>query len=242
MVQAEQAVEREVNRKRRNGVVVSHGNDKTVIVAVVSAARHRLYRKVIRRTKRYPVHDPENSATTGDLVVIEECRPISKTKRWRLVEVITEREVAEVAPESIDEALVDEMQRTAARAAAEAEEAEEADAEEEATAEAEDETRRRPRTSRPPRPKKRQPQRRRTSRPPKLRTRQRQRRRKSPPPRPRKRQPERTRRPPNSRKRATAKAEDDATAEAEEETTAEAEDEPAAEADAAEETVAEERR
>ena len=109
-----------MNRKTRSGVVVSHGNDKTVIVAVVSAARHRLYRKVIRRTKRYPVHDPENSATTGDLVVIEECRPISKTKRWRLVEVVTEREVAEVAPESIDEALVDEMQRTAARAAAEA--------------------------------------------------------------------------------------------------------------------------
>ena len=142
MVQAEQAVERKVNRKRRNGVVVSHGNDKTVIVAVVSAARHRLYRKVIRRTKRYPVHDPENSATTGDLVVIEECRPISKTKRWRLVEVITEREVAEVAPESIDEALVDEMQRTAARAAAEADEdvegAPAAEAEDEPVAEAEE--------------------------------------------------------------------------------------------------------
>ena len=132
MVQAEQAVERKVNRKRRSGVVVAHGNDKTVVVAVVSASRHRLYRKVIRRTKRYPVHDPENIATTGDLVVIEECRPISKTKRWRLVEVITEREVAEVAPESIDEALVDEMQRTAARAAAEAEEAEEPAAEAEA--------------------------------------------------------------------------------------------------------------
>ena len=142
MVQAEQAVERKVNRKTRSGVVVAHGNDKTVIVAVGSAARHRLYGKVIRRTKRYPVHDPENVATTGDLVVIEECRPISKTKRWRLVEVITEREVAEVAPESIDEALVDEMQRTAARAAAEAEEATEPTAvaeAEEPTAEAETE-------------------------------------------------------------------------------------------------------
>ena len=138
MVQAEQAVERKVNRKRRSGVVVSHGNDKTVIVAVVSAARHRLYRKVIRRTKRYPVHDPENSATTGDLVVIEECRPISKTKRWQLVEVVTEREVAEVAPESIDEALVDEMQRTAARAAAEAEAEEPQGDEPAAEAEAED--------------------------------------------------------------------------------------------------------
>ena len=118
MVQAE----RSVNRKVRRGTVVSDVNDQTVIVSVASASRHRLYRKVIRRTKRYPVHDPENRATVGDLVVIEECRPISKTKRWRLVEVVTEREVAEVAPESIDETFVDEVQRSAARAAAEAEE------------------------------------------------------------------------------------------------------------------------
>ena len=116
MVQAERAV----NRKERTGTVVSDVNDQTVIVSVASSSRHRLYRKVIRRTKRYPVHDPENRATVGDLVVIEECRPISKTKRWRLVEIVTEREVAEVAPESIDEAFVDEVQRSAARAAAEA--------------------------------------------------------------------------------------------------------------------------
>ena len=113
-------VQRQVNRKRRTGTVVSSKNDKTVIVAVSRAARHRLYRKVIRQTKRYAVHDPENQATVGDLVTIEESRPVSKTKRWRLVEVMTEREVAEVAPEILDEALVDEMQRTAARAAAEA--------------------------------------------------------------------------------------------------------------------------
>ena len=111
--------ERKFNRKTRSGVVVSDVNDRTAIVAVTSAARHRLYRKVIRRTRRYPVHDPENRATVGDLVVIEECRPISKTKRWRLVSVVTEREVAEVRPESIDEALVGEVQRSAARAAAE---------------------------------------------------------------------------------------------------------------------------
>ena len=112
-------VERKVNRKTRTGVVVSDVNDQTVIVAVERATRHRLYHKVIRRTKRYPVHDPENRATTGDLVVIEECRPISKTKRWRLVDVVTEREVAEVAPETIGETFVDEVQRSAARAAAE---------------------------------------------------------------------------------------------------------------------------
>ena len=119
MVQAE----RQVNRKRRTGTVVSSRNDKTVIVAVSRATRHRLYRKVIRQTKRYAVHDPDNRATVGDLVTIEESRPVSKTKRWRLVDVMTERDVAEVAPTSLDEALVDEMQRTAARAAAEAGEA-----------------------------------------------------------------------------------------------------------------------
>ena len=105
-----------VNRKGRTGTVVSDKGDKTVIVAVVSAKRHRLYRKVLRRTKRYAVHDPENRATTGDLVRIEECRPISKTKRWRLVDVLTEREVAEVSAAEIDTELVEEVQRAPSRA------------------------------------------------------------------------------------------------------------------------------
>ena len=65
------------------------------------------------------MHDPQNLATTGDLVRIEECRPISKTKRWQLAAVLTERDVAEIAPESIGANLVDEMQRTAARVVAE---------------------------------------------------------------------------------------------------------------------------
>ena len=111
----------QVNRKARIGTVVSDKNDQTIIVVVERTSRQRLYRKVVRRTKRYPVHDPENAATVGDFVRIEECRPISKTKRWRLAEVLTERDVAEVAPESIGTVLVDEMQRTAARAASEAE-------------------------------------------------------------------------------------------------------------------------
>jgi small subunit ribosomal protein S17 len=106
-----------VNRKGRTGTVVSDKGDKTVIVAVVSAKRHRLYRKVLRRTKHYAVHDPENRATTGDLVRIEECRPISKTKRWRLVDVLTEREVAEVSAAEIDTELVEEVQRAPSRAA-----------------------------------------------------------------------------------------------------------------------------
>ncbi|RLT27427.1 MAG: 30S ribosomal protein S17 [Chloroflexi bacterium] len=116
MVQATVAI----NHKSRVGTVVSDKGDQTIIVAIERAAPHRLYHKVIRRTKRYPVHDPNNSATLGDTVRIEECRPISKTKRWRLVEVIVERAVAEVAPTSIDASLVNEVQRSGARAADEA--------------------------------------------------------------------------------------------------------------------------
>ena len=119
MVEQDTTTERAVNRKSRIGTVVSDKNDKTVVVEIVRAARHRLYRKVIRRSRKYHVHDPENAATLGDLVRIEESRPMSRLKRWRLVEVLTERAVAEVAPEALDQELVDEMQRSASRAAAE---------------------------------------------------------------------------------------------------------------------------
>ncbi len=108
--------EQAANRKSRIGVVVSDINDQTVLVRVERAARHRLYRKVIRRTKKYHVHDPENRATRGDIVRIEECRPISKMKHFRLVEILTERVVADVAPESIGQELVEDVQRSAANA------------------------------------------------------------------------------------------------------------------------------
>jgi small subunit ribosomal protein S17 len=108
---------RAVNRKARVGRVVSDKGDQTIIVAIESASPHRLYHKVIRRTKRYPVHDPLNQATLGDTVRIEECRPISKTKRWQLVEVLVERAVAEVEATAIDSTLVSELQRSAAHAA-----------------------------------------------------------------------------------------------------------------------------
>lgn len=117
MVEAAMEATRVVNRKARIGVVVSDKGDQTIIVAIERAAPHRLYHKVIRRTRRYPVHDPENAATVGDRVRIEECRPISKTKRWRLVEIVQEREVAQVSAATIDEALVSEVQRSAAHAA-----------------------------------------------------------------------------------------------------------------------------
>ena len=108
--------ERVINRKPRVGTVVSDKNDKTIVVEIERASRHRIYHKVIRRTKKYHVHDELNVATVGDLVRIEECRPISRMKRWQLVAVLTERAVAEVAPERLDAALVQEMQRSAAHA------------------------------------------------------------------------------------------------------------------------------
>lgn len=115
------AEEQTVNRKSRIGTVVSDKNDKTIVVSVGRASRHRIYRKVIRRAKKYHAHDEQNQASLGDLVRIEEARPTSKLKKWALVEILTEREVARVAPESIGQTLVEEVQRSAARAAEETE-------------------------------------------------------------------------------------------------------------------------
>ena len=67
------------------GVVVSDKADKTVVVRVERRVAHPLYKKIIRKSKRYHAHDPENSAKTGDKVRIRECRPISKSKSWELV-------------------------------------------------------------------------------------------------------------------------------------------------------------
>ena len=68
------------------GVVVSDKNDKTVVVRVERRFTHPLFKKTVRRTKKYHAHDEANSAKQGDLVRIEECRPISKNKSWKLVE------------------------------------------------------------------------------------------------------------------------------------------------------------
>ena len=75
-------------RKVREGYVVSDKMDKTVVVAVEDRVKHRLYGKVIRHTSRLKAHDEENSATVGDRVRVMETRPISATKRWRLVEIV----------------------------------------------------------------------------------------------------------------------------------------------------------
>jgi small subunit ribosomal protein S17 len=75
-------------RKTRRGYVVSDKMDKTVVVEVEDRVKHPLYGKVIRRTSKVKAHDEQGSAGVGDLVLIMETRPLSATKRWRLVEVI----------------------------------------------------------------------------------------------------------------------------------------------------------
>jgi len=80
-----------VGRRLLVGRVTSDKMDKTVVVAVERTYRHPLYGKVVRRRKKYVAHDAENSCHTGDLVSIEESRPLSRTKRWVVKEVL-ERE------------------------------------------------------------------------------------------------------------------------------------------------------
>jgi small subunit ribosomal protein S17 len=79
---------RENHRKVREGLVVSIAMDKTAVVAVTERVRHRRYAKTVQRTRKLYVHDEENTASEGDRVRVAETRPYSKTKRWRLVEVL----------------------------------------------------------------------------------------------------------------------------------------------------------
>ncbi|MBC7134619.1 30S ribosomal protein S17 [Oceanibaculum nanhaiense] len=72
-------------RRQLQGTVVSDANEKTVVVQVDRRVMHPVYKKFITRSKKYHAHDEENRLKVGDLVKIEECRPISKNKRWRVV-------------------------------------------------------------------------------------------------------------------------------------------------------------
>lgn len=85
-------------RKVRVGSVVRTRTDKTAVVETVWKQRHRLYQKQMRRVARYYVHDSLSQCQLGDVVRIQETRPISKTKRWRLLEILERRQVAEVRP------------------------------------------------------------------------------------------------------------------------------------------------
>ena len=75
-------------RKTRTGVVVSDKMDKTIVVAIKTKVRHPLYGKMVNRTTKFKAHDEENACGIGDTVRIMETRPLSKDKRWRLVEII----------------------------------------------------------------------------------------------------------------------------------------------------------
>jgi small subunit ribosomal protein S17 len=82
------STEPRAQRKVRDGLVVSDKMDKTVVVEVEDRVKHALYGKVIRRTRKLKVHDEQNAAGVGDRVSIMETRPLSATKRWRIVEIL----------------------------------------------------------------------------------------------------------------------------------------------------------
>ena len=75
-------------RKVRQGIVVSDKMDKTVVVAIVDNVKHPLYKKIVKRTVRLKAHDENNECRVGDRVEVMETRPLSKDKRWRVVEII----------------------------------------------------------------------------------------------------------------------------------------------------------
>lgn len=75
-------------RKTRTGLVVSDKMDKTIVVAIEDNVRHPLYKKIVKRTVKLKAHDENNEANRGDRVMVMETRPLSKDKRWRLVQII----------------------------------------------------------------------------------------------------------------------------------------------------------
>jgi small subunit ribosomal protein S17 len=83
-----ESVENRSRRKVREGLVVSDKMDKTVVVSVEDRVKHALYGKVLRRTSKLKAHDEQNDCGVGDRVLIMETRPLSATKRWRVVEIL----------------------------------------------------------------------------------------------------------------------------------------------------------
>ena len=79
-------------RKTRVGQVVSDKMDKTIVVAIEDSVQHKLYKKIVKRTYKLKAHDENNECGVGDTVKVMECRPLSKDKSWRLVEIIKKAE------------------------------------------------------------------------------------------------------------------------------------------------------
>ena len=94
--------------KVRTGRVVSDKMDKTVLVAVKWQQLHRLYKKSLRRVTKFYAHDRDNRCKLGDLVRIQETSPMSRMKRWRVMEILERREIAEVKPIELDEGILSE--------------------------------------------------------------------------------------------------------------------------------------
>jgi len=92
----------ERNRKTRLGRVVSNKMDKTAVVTVETRRHHPVYKKTVRTMARYKVHDEKNECQPGDTVRLEETRPLSKEKRWRVVEIVIKAEQIEVRPEELE--------------------------------------------------------------------------------------------------------------------------------------------
>lgn len=103
-------------RRTRVGIVVSDKMQKTRVVAVRWSQPHPLYQRRVRRLTKFKVHDAENATRTGDTVRIVETRPLSKDKRWRIIEVVARGEQVEVRPEEIGETLLEELERRPAAA------------------------------------------------------------------------------------------------------------------------------
>ena len=89
-------------RKVRVGKVVSDKMDKTAVVVYEWSQPHPIYKKAVRRQTKFYAHDPENECSLGDTVRIVESRPYSKTKRWKVAEILSSIEIAEVQPEEIE--------------------------------------------------------------------------------------------------------------------------------------------
>ena len=107
-----QATEKPQSRiQEKQGTVISNKMDKTIVVAVVSLKKHRIYKRTYKQTKHFYAHDEDNACQIGDVVRIQECRPLSKLKRWRLVEITkrgsgivpVEEVLAEVDPDLTSE-------------------------------------------------------------------------------------------------------------------------------------------
>src|SRR2546421_8650259 len=105
------ATHKQGRRQQKVGRVVSNKMDKTIVVVVETLKKHRIYKRTYKQTKRLQAHDEENICQIGDIVRIEESRPLSKMKRWRLIEVVkpssgivpVEEVLAEVDPDLLSE-------------------------------------------------------------------------------------------------------------------------------------------